>query len=99
MAAIYSFHTGKTVVQIAVIEIAIDHLLDIGPIETVLPGKMLVIDPDKGFKIVLYTAVVIRRRRISGPYSRSCGGLGRNGANMATSTGAERLCPAAWCII
>ena len=58
-------HTGKAVVQIAAIEIAIDHLLDIGPPESVLPGEMLVIDPDKGFKIVLYTAVVIRRLWIS----------------------------------
>jgi hypothetical protein len=65
MAAIFAFHTGKAVVQIAAIEIAIDHLLDIGPPESVLPGEMLVIDPDKGFKIVLYTAVVIRRLRIS----------------------------------
>jgi hypothetical protein len=28
---------GKAVVQIAAIEIAIDHLLDIGPPETILP--------------------------------------------------------------
>ena len=45
--------------QITTIEIAIDHLLDIVPPESVLPGEMLVIDPEKGFKIVLYTAVVI----------------------------------------
>jgi len=59
MAAVFAFHTGKPVVQITAIEITIDHLLDIGPPEAVLPGEMLVIDPDKGFKIVLYTAVVI----------------------------------------
>ena len=59
MAAVFAFHTGKPVVQITAIEITIDHLLDIGPPEAVLPGEMLVIDPDKGFKIVLYAAVVI----------------------------------------
>ena len=51
--------------QITAIKIVIDHLLDIVPPESVLPGEMLVIDPDKGFKIVLYTVVVIRRLRIS----------------------------------
>jgi len=55
---------GKAVVQITAIDRAIDRLLDIGPIETVLSGEMLVIDPDKSFKIVLNTAVVIRRLRI-----------------------------------
>jgi hypothetical protein len=65
MAAAFTFHAGKAVVQIAAIEIAIDHLLDIGPPESVLPGEMLIIDPDKAFKMVLYTTVVIRILRIS----------------------------------
>ncbi|MCX5874359.1 MAG: hypothetical protein NTY51_14160 [Deltaproteobacteria bacterium] len=65
MAAIFAFHAGKAVAQIAATEIAIDHLLDIEPPESVLPGEMLITDPDKGFKIVLYAAVVIRRLRIS----------------------------------
>ena len=51
MAAVFAFHTGKAVMQIAAIEIAIDHLL--------------VIDPEKSFKIILYATVVIRRLRIS----------------------------------
>jgi len=65
MAAVFTFHTGKPVVQITAIEITIDHLLDIGPPEAVLRGEILVIDPEKGFKIILYAAVVIRRLRIS----------------------------------
>jgi ABC-type amino acid transport substrate-binding protein len=60
-----TFHTGKAVVQITAIEIAADHLLDIGPPESVLPGEIFVIDLDKGLKIALYTAVVIRILRIS----------------------------------
>jgi hypothetical protein len=67
MAAVFAFHTGKATVQIAAIEIAKDHLLDIWPPESVLPGKMLVIDPDEGLKIVLYAAVIIGCLRISGP--------------------------------
>ena len=69
MAAVFTFHAGKAVVQIAAIEITIDHLLDIWPPESVLPGEVLVIAPDKGFEIVLYTVVVIRRCRLW-PYRR-----------------------------
>jgi hypothetical protein len=65
VAAVFAFHAGKTVVQITAIEITIDHLLDIGPPEAVLPGEMFVIDLDKGLKIVLNAAVVIRILRIS----------------------------------
>jgi hypothetical protein len=36
MAAIFTINAGKAVVQIAVIEITIEHLLDIGPPESVL---------------------------------------------------------------
>ena len=36
MAAIFTFHPCKAVVQIAAVEIAIDHMLDIWPPETVL---------------------------------------------------------------
>ncbi len=67
MAAIFAFHAGKAVVQITAVEITIDHLLNIGPPESVLPGEMLVIDPDEGLKIVLHAAVIIRILRAAGP--------------------------------
>jgi hypothetical protein len=59
MTAIFTFHTGKAVVQIAAVEVTVNDILQIGPPEPVLPGEILVIDPDKGFKIILYTAVII----------------------------------------
>jgi len=65
MAAIFTFHTGKAVVRVAAVQIPVNRLLDIGSPEAVLPGEMLVIDPDKGLKIVLHAAVIIRRLRIS----------------------------------
>jgi len=37
MAAIFAFHTGKAVVQIAAIQIPMNNLLDIRPPESVLP--------------------------------------------------------------
>jgi len=37
VAAVFTFHAGKPVVQITAIEITIDHLLDIWPPEAVLP--------------------------------------------------------------
>jgi len=67
MAAVFAFHAGKPVVQITAIEITIDHLLDIGPPESVMTGKLFLIDLDKGFKIVLYAAVIIRILRAAGP--------------------------------
>jgi len=44
VAAVNTFHTGKAVVRIAAVEIPMDYLFDIGPPETVLPGKMIVIN-------------------------------------------------------
>jgi hypothetical protein len=35
MAAIFTLHAGKAVMQISAIKIAINHLLDIGPPESV----------------------------------------------------------------
>lgn len=55
-----AFDSGKSVVQIAAIEIAIGHLLDTDPPESAPPREMLIIDPDEGLKIAYYTAVVIR---------------------------------------
>jgi len=34
-----------------------DHLLDIGPPETVLPGKMIVINADECFNAILISAM------------------------------------------
>jgi hypothetical protein len=66
MAAVFAFHTGKAVVQIAAVEIAVYDLLQIRPPEAVLPGEMIVIDPDKGLEVVLHEAVIIRSLRVSG---------------------------------
>jgi hypothetical protein len=42
VATVFTFHTGKAIVQITAIKIAIDHLLDIGPPEAVLPREIFV---------------------------------------------------------
>lgn len=81
MAAIFAFHTGKNVVRIVTIEIAINHLLDIRSPESVLPGEILVIEPDKGFKIVLYTAVKIGKPRV--PWTINDGGSGKRDSRKA----------------
>jgi hypothetical protein len=41
MAAVFAFHTGETVLQIAAIQITVDHLCDIRPPETILPRELL----------------------------------------------------------
>jgi len=37
MTAVFAFHTGKAIVQVATIEITINDLLDIRPPESILP--------------------------------------------------------------
>jgi hypothetical protein len=54
-------------VQIAAVEITIDHLFDIGPPEAVISGKPAVINLHEGFKVILHAAVIIGCLRISGP--------------------------------
>jgi hypothetical protein len=76
MVAIPALHPGKAVVQVAAIEIAIDHLLDIGPPEAVLPGEMFVIDPDKdSVFIVAHPTAIVDIRTIArnlNDFSSSC---------------------------
>jgi hypothetical protein len=59
MAAVLAFHAGKTVVQIAAIEITADHLFHIRSPESILMRKLFVIDLDEGFKIVFDASVII----------------------------------------
>jgi hypothetical protein len=59
MAVVFAFHAGKAVVEMAAVEIAIDHLLDIGSPETILLLEIIIVDFDKSFKMVLHTAVII----------------------------------------
>jgi len=61
-----AFHTGKTVVQIAAIKVAVDYLFDIRPPETVIFGKPVII----AFMDKLYLSDT--DKKIGGV----CGGLG-----------------------
>lgn len=65
VVAVFTFHSDKSVMQIAAIEIPVNDLLQMKPPESVLPGEMIIIDPNECFKIVLYAAVVIRTLRVS----------------------------------
>jgi len=67
MAAVFAFHTGKTVVQIAAIKVAVDYLFDIRPPETVIFGKPVIINLHEGFKPILYAVVIIRVLRVAWP--------------------------------
>jgi hypothetical protein len=59
VTASFAFNAGKASVQIAVIEITVDHLPVIGSSEALLSCEMIIINLNKGFKIVLYTTVII----------------------------------------
>jgi hypothetical protein len=51
--AVFTLHTGETVVQVAAVEVSVNHPSDLGPPKSILPGVMLVIDLREGFEIVL----------------------------------------------
>ena len=65
MPAVFAFDAGKTVAQIAAIEIAVDYLFDIWPPEAILPCETVVVFLHKGFKIILYAVVIIRILRLA----------------------------------
>ncbi len=44
MAAVFTLDAGKSMLQVATVEITVDHLFDIWPPECVLSGIMLFID-------------------------------------------------------
>jgi len=50
IATVQTFYTGKAVVQIAAIEITLNHLLNVRPLEAVLLGKIIIIDLNEGLK-------------------------------------------------
>ena len=67
MAAILAFNAGKTVAQIAAIQVTVDHLFDIRPPEAIFPGGMFIVFPYQFFKIVLYAVIIIRVLRVAWP--------------------------------
>jgi hypothetical protein len=74
MVAIPALHPGKAVVQVATFQVAVNHLLEVGPPESVRPFEPLLVDLNKGLKMVLHTPVIIRRLRVPGTVN--CGRSG-----------------------
>jgi len=66
VTAAFTLHAGKAVMQVAAIEVSINDLFQIVSPETVLPGEMLIIYLDEGFKMIFHAPVIIRRLRITG---------------------------------
>jgi len=66
MMAIPALYPGKAVVQAATIQVPVNDFLEVGPPEPVRPFEPLLVDLDKGFKMVLHTPVKIRRLRVPG---------------------------------
>ena len=59
MAAIRAFHPGKAVVEVAAFQVALNDLLEVGPPEPVPPFEPLLVDLNKGLKMVFHTPVII----------------------------------------
>ena len=74
MEAIFAFHTGKAIVQIAAIKITVNDLLEIGTEESVGPLKPFLIDLEKGFQMIFNTAIIIGSLWIAGLINDDRGG-------------------------
>ena len=72
MTAVFAFYAGKAVVRVAAVQIPVDHLLDIGPPESVLPRETVVIFLHKGFKIILDAVVIILILQVAWPVFGCC---------------------------
>ena len=66
MAAIPAFYPGKAVVQVATFQVAVNDLLKVGTPEPVRPFEPLLVNLNKGLRMVLHTPVIIRRLRVPG---------------------------------
>ena len=52
MPAVWTFDTGKTVVQITAVKVAVDNLFGIGAEEAIQPAETLIVDLFKGLEVV-----------------------------------------------
>ena len=67
VVAVFTFHPGKAIVQIAAIKIMVNDLLEIGTEESVGPLKSFLVDLGEGFQMTLDTAIIIGSLWIAGP--------------------------------
>jgi len=84
MAAIFAFHTGKAIVQIAAVKITENDLLEIGTEESVGPLKSFLVDLGEGFQMTLDTAIIIGSLWIAGPIH---GGWGDHDSSPPSKAG------------
>jgi hypothetical protein len=58
MAAIRALHPGKSLVQVAAFQVRGNDLLEVGPPEPVPPFEPILVDLNKGFKMVFHAPVI-----------------------------------------
>ncbi len=66
MVAIPALNPGKTVVQVATIQVTVNDLLEVRLPEPIRFFEPLLVDLNKGFKMVLHAPLIIRRFRVPG---------------------------------
>jgi len=74
VAAVFTLHPGKAVVQIAAIKITINDFPEIRTEESVGSLKLHPVNLDEGFQMILDTAIIVGSLWIVGPVYGSCGG-------------------------
>ncbi len=76
MAAVHALNPGKSAVEVAAIQVAVDDLPHVGPKETILLCKGLVVGLVKGLKMILNTLITGRTTRVAMTINTSVGGHG-----------------------
>jgi len=66
MVAIPALHPGKAMLQVSAFQVAVNDLLKVGPPEPVWPFEPVLVDLNKGFKMVFHAPVIIGRLGIPG---------------------------------
>jgi hypothetical protein len=66
MVAIPALHPGKAVVEVATFQVAVNDFLEVGTPEPVWPFEPLLVDLNKGLKMVFHAPVIIGRLGIPG---------------------------------
>jgi len=69
MLAIPALYPGKALVQIATLQVAVNHLLKVGTPKSVPLFELLLVDLNKGFKMVFHAPVIIGGLGIPGAVS------------------------------
>ena len=72
MVAVSAFPPGKTVTQVAAVQVQVNDLLKIGTKEAVSPLKPFFVPLDEGLKMILHATIIVGCLRMTKPSIGCC---------------------------